>query len=210
MAVVETPAGTVRSDEQRPAVELTDAERSELLDVARRALASAIRGAPDVAPDVARPGGGERTGAAFVTLREDGELRGCIGILDAASPLRHSVALAAAGAALHDWRFQPVTEIELPVLELEVSVLGPLRALDDPLDFRVGEDGLLIARGQSRGLLLPDVATTFGFDRLGMLEATCRKAGLHPDAWCLSGTTVSAFRAVRFGGPALGGTKPRP
>jgi AmmeMemoRadiSam system protein A len=188
--------------------DLSDIERAELLDLARWALACAVQGAPDLALAAARTvgeaiGGQERTGAAFVTLREGGELRGCIGLLDASSPLRRSVALAAVGAALHDWRFRPVSEIELPAIEIEVSVLGPMAVLDDPLDFVLGEEGLLVSRGASRGLLLPDVATAHRFDRVAMLEATCRKAGLAPDAWCLPGTRVEAFRTVRFDGPAL-------
>jgi AmmeMemoRadiSam system protein A len=209
MPAVDAPDRSVPSDVRGPAgLELTDAAKAELLDLARLALAGAVQGAPDLALSAARTpdaaaGGQPLTGAAFVTLREGGELRGCIGVLDAASPIRRSVALAAVGAALHDWRFRPVTEFELPAIEVEVSVLGPITRLDDPLGFRLGVDGLLVARGPARGLLLPDVATTFGFDRVAMLEATCRKAGLAADAWCLPGTIVSTFQTVRFGGPAI-------
>ena len=118
--------------------------------------------------------------------------------------LAESVAGAAIGAVLHDWRFRPVTEDELPDIEIEVSVLGPFVVLDDPLAFRVGVDGLLVERGFDRGLLLPQVATEHGFDARAMLRATCGKAGLPADAWQDPRTRVSAFRTKRFGGPAIG------
>lgn len=214
MAVLAAPDLAV-PDLAAPDLALSEAERADLLDVARLALATAVQGAPDLALAAVRtaddagegpgqPAGAERTGAAFVTLREGGELRGCIGVLDASRPVRRSVALAAVGAALHDWRFSPVTEFELAAIEVEVSVLGPIVELSDPFDFRIGDEGLLVVRGSSRGLLLPEVATLYELDEVGMLEATCRKAGLSADAWCLPGTAIFSFRTVRFGGPALG------
>jgi AmmeMemoRadiSam system protein A len=213
------PITDLAADRLPPPVELTDDEREALIETARLALATAAAGAPELALRAAFEGAGpnaaepdalaEREGGAFVTLWEGGELRGCIGTLDASAPLRRSVALAAVGAALHDPRFRPVTEFELPAIELEVSVLGEFRVLDDPLEFRLSVDGLFITRGFARGLLLPDVATTHGFDHLEMLEATCRKASLEPDAWRLPGTTVAGFQTARISGPALPGGRSR-
>ena len=190
-------------------VDLTPPEEDELLDLARFAVQAATRGEQALARDAAlerlggRPASLRRTGAAFVTLLERGELRGCIGILDATRPLAESVAGAAIGAVMHDWRFRPVAEDELPGIEVQVSVLGPFVRLDDPTAFRLGIDGLLVERGFDRGLLLPEVATEHGFDRMARLQATCGKAGLPADAWRDRATRVSAFCTRRFGGPAL-------
>ncbi len=192
-----------------PDVDVTADEEDRLLTLARLAVAAAARGDEDVARDAGveriggRPASQVRRGAAFVTLLEDGELRGCIGLLDPTRPLTESVAGAAIGAVLHDWRFPPVTADELPRLEIQVSVLGSFVALEQPLAFAAGIDGLLVERGGNRGLLLPEVATEHGFDARAMLEATCVKAGLPKDAWQDARTRVFAFRTRRFGGPAL-------
>jgi AmmeMemoRadiSam system protein A len=190
-------------------VELSVDEEERLLALARLAVAAAARGEADLARDAAaeriggRPARQRPCGAAFVTLLEDGQLRGCIGMLDPSRPLAESVAGAAIGAVLHDWRFRPVTEDELPAIQIEVSVLGPLVDLEEPTAFRVGLDGLLVERGSDRGLLLPEVAVEHGFDVPAMLGATCGKAGLPFDAWRDRRTRVRAFRTRRFGGPAL-------
>jgi len=216
MTVVDAPPRAIAPDERLPPpIEVSDAERARLFDVARWALAAAAHGQPELGlaqPPVV-PGSEaseEHRGPAFVTLRIGGELRGCIGTLDTESPWPTSVARAAVSAALHDPRFNPVTEIELAAIELEVSLLGPFVALDDPFAFRLGLDGLLVTRGMARGLLLPEVAPTFGLDHEAMLAATCAKAGLPPGAWREPGTTVFAFRTAHFGGPALAGSKAAP
>lgn len=193
-----------------PDVDVSAEEEEQLFALARLAVSAAARGDQDLARDAGveriggRPAGQRRRGSAFVTLLERGELRGCIGLLDPSRPLTESVAGAAIGAVLHDWRFRPVTEDELPDIRIEVSVLGPFVVLEDPLAFRVGVDGLLVERGVDRGLLLPEVATEHGFDEQAMLRATCGKAGLPADAWRDPRTRVSAFRTRRFGGPAIG------
>lgn len=184
-------------------------EREHLLALARFAVHVAARGEPELAFDAAverigpLPARQVRHGAAFVTLTAHGRLRGCVGNLDASRPLAWSVTAAAVSATLHDDRFRPVAEAELPDLEIEISVLGPTVALPDPQLFRPGVDGLIVERGLARGLLLPEVATMHGLDPPAMLEATCRKAGLPPDAWQAAGTRILAFRTERFGGPAL-------
>jgi AmmeMemoRadiSam system protein A len=194
-----------------PAVDVTSGEEARLLGLARRAVSAACRGQPDAARAAAAvEAAGEtgatgacRVGGAFVTLLEDGALRGCIGSLDPSVPLAESVAEAAIGAAIHDWRFRPLTEDELPVVDIEISVLGPFVVLGDPLAFRLGIDGLLVERGFDRGLLLPEVASDHGLDAVAMLEAICRKAGLPGGAWRDPATRVVAFRTKRFGGPAV-------
>jgi len=192
------------SPAQPRAPDLSREDEERLLDLARAAVRAAVRG------ESARTWRGRerdaaegRRAAVFVTLLEDGELRGCIGTLDAGQPLSDAVPLAAMAAAVDDWRFNRVAEAELASLEVDVSVLGPLRPLDEPTAFLLGVDGIVVERGGQRGLLLPEVATTNGLDRAEMLEAACRKAGLPRDAWRDPRTRVSAFRTRRFGGPLV-------
>ncbi len=186
-------------------VEVGDEARRQLLHVARVAVGVAARAVPSGALEAAMaevPAVALRA-SAFVTLTEDGELRGCMGILDPDRPVLDSVAEAAACATRTDPRFRPVEPDELRRLEVDVSVLGPLVPLQDPLAFRLGTDGVVVRQGTRRGLLLPEVATENGLDRPGMLDIASRKAGLAPGAWADPTTTVFAFRTDRFGGPAV-------
>jgi AmmeMemoRadiSam system protein A len=107
----------------------------------------------------------------------------------------------AADAASRDPRFDPVATEELPNLEIEVSVLGPLEAIDPhtPGAVVVGRHGLVVEQGPRRGLLLPQVATEWGWTTEQFLRQTCVKAGLAPDAW-QRGARVSRFSADVFGG----------
>jgi AmmeMemoRadiSam system protein A len=185
---------------------LSDEERAGLLEIARAAVAvaSGARAANVLWAALDRyPALGVRTGSAFVTLTEDGELRGCMGHLDLEAPLAASVVEAATWAVRADPRFTSVTGRELPRIHVDVSVLGPFVRLADPTAFRPGTDGIVVEHHGRRALLLPEVATMLGLDREGMLEAACRKAGMTGRAWRDPATGVLAFRTSRFGGPAL-------
>lgn len=186
-------------------VSIPEDARRQLLKVARVAVAVASRSAPSHALDEAmhEASVSDLRASAFVTITEDGELRGCMGILDPDSPVLQSVAEAAACAARTDPRFRPVTPSELEGLEVDVSVMGPLVPIADPLSFRLGIDGIVVQRGGRRGLLLPEVAEPGGLDRTGMLEIASRKAGLPSNAWSDPEATVYVFRTDRFGGPAI-------
>lgn len=211
-AVTQTPREATAAPAPQPEalpgpVSLTADERETLLTVARASLAAAT-GAPGgsvIAEVLSRRPPVERCAAAFVTLTEGGELRGCIGHMDARAPITANVVEAATWAALEDPRFAPVRRSELPGIHVEVSVLGPLVRLADPLAFRLGVDGVVVEREGRRGLLLPEVAGMLGNDRTAMLDTACRKAGLRPGAWRQPGTATFAFRTDRFGGPALEG-----
>ena len=190
---------------QAPPVAVSQAGRDRLLEIAIRSLTIAVTSPRATIRDAGiqtemGPATGTEAGApggAFVTLWEDGELRGCVGYLDETMPLGRSVGMAAVAAA-NDLRFDPVTVDELGKIEVEVSVVGPSVRLDDPLDFRLGTDGLIVVCGASRGVLLPEVAERSGFDHAMMLAMTCLKAGLPPDAWRWQETRVLAFRTARF------------
>jgi len=136
---------------------------------------------------------------AFVTLKENGELRGCIGYTVAMQPLAETVRDVAAFAALRDPRFQPVTANELSQLTYEVSVLSPLRRVADVNQIKVGEHGLMIVKGSTRGLLLPQVAPEQHWDRNTLLDETAMKAGLPAKAWRDKDADLFMFTAVVFG-----------
>lgn len=178
--------------------------RQSLLELARVALAVATGRAHVSALERAldRAQGGEEAGAAFVTLTEDGDLRGCVGSLQRDRSLREAVVAAAVSAALDDARFLPVAPEELPAIHLDISVLGPPTPISDPSAFEPGVDGVIVERNGRRGLLLPEVATEFSWEAPQMFAAVCRKAGLPADAWRDPRTRLHTFRTDRFGGPA--------
>jgi AmmeMemoRadiSam system protein A len=135
----------------------------------------------------------------FVTIKRRGELRGCLGTLHCTRGLAEEVARCAADAASEDPRFPPVDDAELPELEIEVSVLGPLEEITpDPALVIVGRHGLVAEQGMRRGLLLPQVATEWGWTAEQFLRQTCVKAGLAADAW-QHGARIHRFEAEVFG-----------
>ena len=189
------------------AVDVQAAEQDRLLELARVALAVASGACPParLEEEVGRGRLPVRRAAAFVTLEQRGELRGCMGAMDPEAPAWTSVVEAARWAARDDPRFGRLEKDELPATDIEISILGPLIRLEDPLSFRLGLDGIVVKRNGRRGLLLPEVATMHGMDRIAMLDTCCRKAGLLPRAWRDPASEVWAFRTSRFGGPALAG-----
>lgn len=169
---------------------LTEDEGRRLLGIARQAIEAAVleRRQPDVegySGNLAEPGG------AFVTLRREGELRGCIGHVEADEPLARTVANCAASAALYDPRFPPVSSAEVPHIHIEISVLSPLTDIA-PDAIELGRHGLMISSGFHRGLLLPQVPLEWGWDREEFLDQTCVKAGLPANAW-RRGARIQAF-----------------
>ena len=137
-------------------------------------------------------------GAPFVTLKIGEELRGCIGTVEANEPLHDAIVHCANSAAFRDPRFPPLTQEEYPLIHLEISVLSPFRPAQSPEEVVPGVHGLMITRGYYRGLLLPQVATEYDWDRETFLSYTCRKAGLPPDAWKDPSTKIEVFTAEVF------------
>jgi AmmeMemoRadiSam system protein A len=174
----------------------SDTEHAALLTLAREALTAHLSGARP--PAFAAISAAAQPAAAFVTLRNDGELRGCIGCIEVREPLGEVVVRCAVAAASNDPRVAPVTLAELPDIRVEVSVLGPLERVERLEDFAIGRHGLLIESGWSRGLLLPQVATEWGWDRETFVRQTCLKAGLPADAWH-AGAALFKFEADVFG-----------
>jgi hypothetical protein len=178
---------------------LTPQEKQELLRIARSSVETAVRqGKPyQYSPTGSDALAQER--GAFVTLKEKGELRGCIGYSSPFKPLGLTVRDVAALAAVKDTRFPPVGPSELGELEYEISVLSPLRRVADVQQIRVGRDGLVVKRGDYEGLLLPQVPVEQHWDRMTFLGQTCRKAGLPLLAWQDEQTDVFSFSALVFG-----------
>jgi AmmeMemoRadiSam system protein A len=177
---------------------LTETDQQTLLRLAREALVGYLNFGE--LPPIPEPGEALRQPCgAFVTLRKGKNLRGCIGVTEAHKPLYITVRECAVWAGLHDPRFPQVTKREVEGLNLEISVLSPLFDIA-PENIEVGRHGLLISRGALRGLLLPQVAVQWNWDRQQFLEETCRKAGLPPDAW-RKGARIQAFTAQVFEEP---------
>jgi len=177
--------------------DLTPAEKDRLLTIARQAIVSYLsNGAPPLFTETGRLA---QEGAAFVTLTRDGQLRGCIGHTQAVQPLYQTVAECAVSAAVSDPRFPPVTREEIDDLDIEISVLTPMQLVSSLDEIEVGRDGLMMSSGRFRGLLLPQVATEYGWNRTEFLENTCRKAGLPTDAYKSSNVQIFRFQALVFG-----------
>jgi uncharacterized protein len=163
---------------------LTEPEKSLLLSLARASLEAAAKHRALPEPPAGLPEALSAVQGAFVTIHEHGRLRGCIGMIEGLLPLAETVIRMAAAASQRDPRFRPVSPAELPDLELELSVLSPLRRVASAAEIVLGRDGVLARRGDNSGVFLPQVATETGWDKERFLSELCAgKAGLEPDAW---------------------------
>ena len=177
---------------------LTPDEQQYLKDLVRLAITSQLSGrGPDSPPEPASDLPRTELGA-FVTLKRNGHLRGCIGNLVGRGPLFQTVWNMALAAAFQDPRFNPLTAAEMDGLSIEISVLGPLEPCPDPQLVEIGRHGLIMRRGGNQGLLLPQVPVEWGWDREQFLAQTCRKAGLPANAWREPDTEIYWFQAVVF------------
>ncbi len=177
------------------AAEYSSTERELLFGVAHRSVESALDGRPlDLTPPnghLAEPRG------AFTTLHLDGKLHGCIGYVLPGASLYGTVAETARAAAFDDPRFEPLTAVEAARMQVEISVLSPLRSIR-PEEVVVGKHGLVVTMHGRRGLLLPQVPLEWNWDRETFLSQTCLKAGLPAMAW-KQGAELQSFTAEVFG-----------
>jgi len=172
-------------------------DRDALLAIARAAVRHHLGLGP--APEIPAAGPLAAERGAFVTLHLRGALRGCIGTFRPLGSLARTVAAMAVSASSEDPRFPPVGVAEVEGLAYHVAVLEPCRPMRDLSEIRIGRDGFLVRKGFHRGALLPVVAAERGWDAATFLKHACLKAGLPPDAWKDSGTTVEIFSALEFG-----------
>jgi len=178
---------------------LSDSDRLSLLQLAREAVREAVsRG--EIFSQIPTEGIAAEKCGVFVTLHIAGHLHGCIGVVEPDEPLGEAIVRCAASAALQDPRFPPVRADELPRLQVEISLLStpsPIRVED----IEIGRHGLIVSRGQQRGLLLPQVALEHGLTPEEFLRETCRKAQLPPDAWRQPDTLLHGFTCEVFSDP---------
>ena len=135
---------------------------------------------------------------AFVTVKKNNQLRGCIGYIKGVLPLYETIREMAIQAAFRDPRFTPLQENEWKDVDIEISVLTPMKKINDVSEIDVGVHGLYIEKGPYSGLLLPQVATEHRWDSVTFLENTCYKAGLQKDAWKSKDTVIYVFSADVF------------
>jgi AmmeMemoRadiSam system protein B/AmmeMemoRadiSam system protein A len=178
---------------------LSESGKKTLLKLARESIAAELTGKKLTIDKSTYSGVLKEERGAFVTLTIGGQLRGCIGYIRAVKPLYETIIEMAAQAAFHDPRFEPLTAKEFEKVEVEISVLTPMLLVSDPKEVTVGRDGLYIVKGYASGLLLPQVAVDYGWDRQTFLDQTCLKAGLPPGTWKQSGTQIYRFQADIFG-----------
>lgn len=183
---------------------LSPKDRQYLLRLAREAIARHLRGEGPPPVDLdALPESLTRDGASFVTLTKHGELRGCIGSLEARCPLVEDVCEHAVSAAIHDPRFSPVRAEELDDLHVEVSVLSALQPLsyngpDDLIaKLRPGVDGVVVESGWNRATFLPQVWEKLP-DPHQFLRQLCRKAYLPANAYRKPGLDVYTYQVEKF------------
>ena len=178
--------------------ELSTEQQLHLLELARTAINHWVSERSRLQPDQ-REGIYSQQRAVFVTLRERGQLRGCIGTLEPQEALVDAVVSRAIGAATQDPRFPPVEERELPQLSVHVSVLSPVEPIGDPSEIVLGKHGVIVKHGGGSGVFLPQVAPEQGWDTETMLNRLCSgKAGLDEDAW-RTGARLFVFTTQNFG-----------
>ncbi len=175
---------------------LTEEEKKYLLQLARRSIVHYLKNRRLLEEEVDNPGLRQKRGA-FVTLKVNGELRGCIGYPLPYKPLYQTIIEMAVAAATEDYRFPPLAREELDELRIEISVLTLPRKVNKPEEVIVGQHGIIISKGSNKGLLLPQVPLEYGWDLETYLNHGCLKAGLPADEW-RRGVNLEVFEAQVF------------
>ena len=176
--------------------QLNRQDQETLLQIARDSVEAHLMGQPPELPSNASEDLKQKRGV-FVSIHLGTDLRGCVGTIEPSTPLYQSVSGCAVAAASRDSRFKPLQLSELADAEFEISVLSPVETVTDIQSIEIGTHGLIVSRGNARGLLLPQVAVQLHWDRERFLAETCRKAGLSPTAW-KQGAIIQRFTAEVF------------
>ena len=176
---------------------LTNKEQKELLKIARETIITHVSGNTPPAATSTSPGLSIKSGC-FVTIKKQGQLRGCIGNFVSDKPLFLLVQEMAISSATRDPRFYPMKAPDLDDFKLEISVLSPMKKITSVEEIVVGRHGIYIIKNSNRGVLLPQVATEYGWDRETFLKHTCLKAGLPDNAW-QKDCDIYIFSAQVFG-----------
>ena len=176
---------------------LKSKEKKALLEIARKAIRATVL-KTDEPPEPREEKSLNMRNGCFVTIKQDGELRGCIGNFQSELPLFKEVAEMAAASASKDPRFYPLQEGDLDTISLEISVLSPLEKIDNIEEIVIGKHGIYLEKGYYRGVLLPQVAIDNEWDRDTFLKHTCLKAGLPTDSWEAEDADIYIFSAQIF------------
>jgi len=176
---------------------LSTTEENLLLKIARESIINYISKGSKPSIEVSRESLLAKQGC-FVTIKHKGRLRGCLGQFTSDKPLCQLIQEMAIAAATRDPRFYPMENEELQNFELEISVLSPLQKIESIEEIEVGKHGLYIEKNFYRGVLLPQVAVEYSWDRDTFLAQTCLKAGLDKDAW-KEDADIFIFTAQVFG-----------
>lgn len=177
---------------------MTPEQKKKLLLLSRRTLEDYIKLSIIPAFKTSEKVFLEKRGA-FVTLKINGQLRGCIGRISAQIALYQTIQDMTTEAAAGDPRFMPVGEDELDKIDIEISVLSQPKKIEDISEIETGKHGLIIRKGFNSGLLLPQVASEYGWSREEFLMHTCDKAGISIDSWKDKDTQIYIFSAEVFG-----------
>ena len=177
-------------------VNLPPSSQSRLIGLSRRTLESFVRNETQRAESIDDPCLLNSDYGAFVSLHRHGELRGCIGTCFPTAPLYETVIEMTQAAASRDRRVAAIVSSELSEIRIDISVLSPLEPVTDPLSLQIGKHGLYVASGARHGVLLPQVATHYGWDIETFLSQTCVKADLLKDEWKQPKTKISSFIAL--------------
>ena len=178
------------------AIYLPFESRKRLIELARIALEGVVDGAKGQRGEVNDPYLLSSEYGSFVTLHKGTELRGCVGTCFPTNPLHETVAKMTQAAAAEDHRFSPITKDEIHEIRIDISVLSPLERAPEPLSLIVGKHGIYVTHGDKRGVLLPQVATEYGWDIKTFLRQVCLKADLPQDAWISQDTQISRFTTL--------------
>lgn len=175
---------------------LSTDDKKFLLTLARQSIESMLNKKTLLQYNCTVPEKCKQNAGAFVTLTINRNLRGCIGYIEPIKPLYQTVIECAANAAFEDPRFKPLTKEEFKKIHIEISVLSPLKKIQLFNELTLGKDGLLVVKGNRRGVLLPQVATQFGFSKDEFFHHTCQKAGIYPFEY--NDVTMYTFTATIF------------
>ncbi|MEA2020699.1 MAG: AmmeMemoRadiSam system protein B [Patescibacteria group bacterium] len=177
---------------------LNTVQKKQLLSIARETLESVVNTGNKPLFEVEDSLLEQELGV-FVTLKKNNQLRGCMGIFEPNKPLWNVVQDQTEVSALKDPRFPPVQPEELADIEIEISIIAPPKQIEDPNQIKLGEDGVMIRRGQKSGTFLPQVAKETSWDLETFLCQLCAsKAGLYKDAWKDPETEIYTYSTETF------------
>ncbi|MFP4083206.1 MAG: AmmeMemoRadiSam system protein A [Candidatus Aminicenantes bacterium] len=176
---------------------LDEAQQKFLLTLARKAIRQYLESGKTLRVKIEDERLKAKRGA-FVTLKVNHQLRGCIGYPLPHKPLYETIIEVAISAATQDFRFQPLTLEELSDTKIEISVLSLPKPVQDVKEIEIGKHGIMVSKGLNKGLLLPQVPEEWGWDLETYLGQGCLKAGLEQDEWKKEGCCIEIFSAQVF------------